>query len=75
MFFETEVACTACGVNYKVYPFYNTVAKTKQRSLPATKRCECKPRFEEISTAEFDTLVPGWDVLMNPGDPTDLLED
>lgn len=73
--FNTEIACPKCNTNYRVYPFYDTVSKVRQRSLPATKRCECRPRFEEIGTAEFDALVPSWEVLMNPGDPNEKLEE
>jgi len=75
MRFETEIACPKCAANYAVYPAYDTVAKTRQRSLPGWKRCECRPHFEEIGTLEFDVLVPGWDVLMNPGDPNEKLEE
>jgi len=75
MFFETEKQCDKCGAAYIVYPAYDTVAKVRQRSLPAFKRCECRPRFAEITTAEFDALVPGWDSLMKPGNPNEKLED
>jgi transcription elongation factor Elf1 len=74
MRFETEFQCPKCGAAYIVYPAYPTVAKTVQRSLPAWKRCECAPRFEEITTAEFEALVPGWRDLMDPGDPSEVLE-
>lgn len=71
--FKTEIACPKCNTNYRVFPFYNTVAKINQRSLPATRRCECRPRFQEITTAEFDALVPGWKDRIAPGDPNEVL--
>lgn len=73
MFFETEAQCTVCNMAYVVYPAYATVAKIRQRTLPAWKRCWCG--FEEISTSEFDTLVPAWEKLIAPGDPNELLEE
>ncbi len=75
MRFETDKQCEKCGSNYVVYPSYDTVAKTKQRSLPAWKRCECRPRLAEITTSEFELLVPGWVHHMKPGDPNEKLED
>lgn len=73
MFFETEKQCPTCNMALIVYPAYNTVAKTRQRSLPAWKRCWCG--WQEISTSEFDALVPAWEKLMDPGDPNELLEE
>jgi len=75
MHFETEESCPSCLAVYLVYPAYTTVAKINQRSLPAWKRCECKPRFQEITTAEFDALVPGWHERIAPGDPNEKLEE
>lgn len=75
MKFDTDITCPSCNTNFKVYPAYLTVSKINQRSLPAWKRCECKPRFHEITMAEFDALVPGWRELIDPGDPNEILED
>jgi len=75
MRFETNETCLACNTPVVVFPAYLTVAKITQRSLPGWKRCECRPRFQEITTAEFDALVPGWHEIINPGDPNEKLED
>jgi len=75
-FFETDVACPKCEAPIRVYPAYKTVARITQRSLPAWTRCECpgSKKWEEITTALFDELVPGWRELIDPGDPTEILE-
>jgi hypothetical protein len=75
MRFETNIECPACNTPIVVFPAYLTVSKITQRSLPAWKRCECKPRLQEITTSEFDALVPGWTEIINPGDPNEKLED
>lgn len=75
MHFATEHQCPQCAAPIVVYPAYLTVAKINQRSLPGWKRCECQPRFQEISTSEFDVLVPAWKELIDPGDPNEKLED
>lgn len=73
MFFNTEEVCAVCGDLVTVYPVYSTVAKVRQRSLPAQKKCSCG--WEEITTSELDSLVPDWDKIMNPGDPNEKLEE
>jgi hypothetical protein len=75
MRFETETVCESCITPITVFPAYDTVSKCSQRSLPGWKRCECRPRLQEITTAEFDALVPGWHEIMNPGNPEEKLED
>lgn len=61
MFFETGKFCEACNAEILVYPCSVKMGKVNARSLPGWKRCECQPyRFHEISSAEFDALVPGW---------------
>jgi len=75
MHFGTQAFCPNCNADILVYPAYTTVAKINQRSLPAWKRCECKPKLQEITTAEFDFLVPGWKERIAPGDPNEKLEE
>lgn len=75
MHFKTQEYCPDCKAQIVVYPAYTTIAKMNQRSLPAWKRCECRPHFQELTTAEFDALVPGWHELIDPGDPNEILED
>lgn len=71
MFFQTGQACTDCNAEIVVYPCSIKMGKVNARTLPGWKRCECKPRFNEISSAEFDALVPGWRELLIPVDPLD----
>jgi hypothetical protein len=71
MFFKTAHVCPDCNVEIMVYPCSIKMGKVNARSLPGWKRCECKPKFNEISSAEFDALVPGWRELLVPVDPLD----
>jgi len=71
MFFPTGEVCTSCGAEILVYPCSVKMGKVNARSLPGWKRCECKQRFNEISSAEFDSLVPGWRDRLAPVDPDD----
>ena len=75
MHFGTLEHCPKCEAHILVYPAYTTVAKINQRSLPGYKRCECKPKFQEITSAEFEALVPGYKDRIAPGDPSEKLED
>jgi len=75
MHFGTLEYCPDCKAHILVYPAYTTIAKINQRSLPAFKRCECIPRFHEISTAEFEALVPNYKELMDQGDRNEKMED
>jgi hypothetical protein len=71
VFFRTDQVCPDCNAEIMVYPCSIKMGKVNARSLPGWKRCECKPKFNEISSAEFDALVPGWRELLVPVDPLD----
>lgn len=72
MFFKTGQVCPDCNVEIMVYPASVKMGVINGRSLPGWKRCECRPyRLHEISTAEFDSLVPDWQDRLAPVDPLD----
>ena len=72
MFFPTGQVCPLCNVEILVFPADVKMGKINGRSLPGWKRCECTPyRLNEISSAEFDELVPGWRDRLVPEDPED----
>lgn len=61
MNFKTGKACEDCNAEIVVYPASVKMGVINGRSLPGWKRCECLPRrLNEITSAEFDALVPGW---------------
>lgn len=67
MFFSTGKFCDKCNVEILVYPTSVKMGQVNARSLPGWKRCECRPyRLNEISSAEFDALVPGWRDRLSP---------
>lgn len=70
MFFNTGRFCEICNAEILVYPCSTKMGKINARSLPGWKRCECRPyKFHEISTVEFNSLVPGWQDRLAPVDP------
>lgn len=72
MLFETDQVCPDCNVYLVVYPCSIKMGKVNARTLPGWKRCECsRYRFNEISSSEFDELVPGWRDRLAPVDPDD----
>jgi len=72
MFFPTGQVCPDCNVEILVFPASIKMGKINARSLPGWKRCECTPyRLNEISSSEFDALVPGWRDNLMPEDPND----
>lgn len=71
MYFSTGQFCPDCNAEILVYPTSTKMGKVNARTLPGWKRCECKPRFTEISSAEFDALVPNWNDRLTPADPDD----
>jgi len=72
MFFETGKFCETCNTEILVFPTSVKMGKVNARSLPGWRRCECAPyRLNEISSTEFDELVPGWRDRLVPVDPDD----
>ncbi len=76
MIFKTGQACPICNAEIWVYPCSTKMSKVNARSLPGWTRCECTPRFNELCSAEFDELVPGWRDRLAPdeGDGEELPE-
>jgi len=69
MFFRTGQVCPDCNVEILVYPCSVKMGQVNGRSLPGWKRCECRPyRLNEISSAEFDALVPEWRERLHPAE-------
>jgi len=66
MFFKTMKQCEACGEFLVIYPVSTKMSRINERTLPAWSRCECQPRFQEITTFELESLVPDWKQIINP---------
>jgi hypothetical protein len=62
----TDKQCQGCGDFLVVYPVSTKMSKINERTLPGWTRCECKPKFQEITTFEMESLVPGWKRIINP---------
>lgn len=73
MHFKTNAVCVSCNGEVVVYPASKKMSRINERTLPGWEKCHCG--FNEITRMQFDTMVPGWEKLINPKEDIDSNND